>query len=159
STTPASEAAGLTPWERRGLYALLAALVLFGGLVEFRSAFLKRRMGDLEVFLRAAWAGRAGEDIYVVTDSKGFHYHYPPLFAILMTPLADAPQGAARTWMPPFRISVIVWYAFNLACLWFAVHGLAGILEQRPHSALYSRSWWNLRIVPILVCLPALGGS
>ena len=39
---------------------LLAALVLFGGLVEFRSALLTRRMTDLDVYLRAAWAVRSG---------------------------------------------------------------------------------------------------
>ena len=59
-------------------------------------------MGDLDCFLRAAWAVRSGADLYTVTDDNGFHYNYPPLLAILATPLADPPHkdlsvSAART--------------------------------------------------------------
>jgi hypothetical protein len=43
----------LLPWERRGLWVLLAFFVVFGVLVEYRSAFLKRRMTDLNCYLRA----------------------------------------------------------------------------------------------------------
>jgi hypothetical protein len=132
---------------------------VFGGLVEFRTAYLRRRMGDLEVFLRAAWAVRAGEDIYVVTDSKGFHYHYPPLFAILLTPLADAPPGAERPWMLPFGASVLVWYVFNLGCLAVSLNWIALLLERHRQPALGSRRWWALRIWPLIACMPAVGGS
>ncbi len=149
----------LTRWERRGLYCLLAVVVLFGGLVEFRSGFLNRRMGDLEVFARAAWAVRTGHDIYVITDSKGFHYHYPPLFAILMAPLADAPAGAERIGLLPFRVSVLLWYLCNLGCLGLSVHWLAGAVEQGRPVVRYTRRWWALRVIPVLACLPSVGGS
>lgn len=154
-----SESAQLTTWQRRGLYGLLVVVVLFGGLVEFRTAFLHRRMGDLEVFLRTAWAVRAGADIYVVTDSKGFHYHYPPLFAVVMTPLADAPPGAPRPWMLPFGVSVLIWYGLSLACVCFAVQGIAGVLEKNQPAPRFTRRWWALRVLPALACLPAVGGS
>ena len=87
--------------ERLALCTFFAVLVLFAVLVEFRSAFLQYRKGDLNVFLRAAWAIRAGADPYAVTDDNGFHYHYPPLLAILLAPLADPPAGADRTAMLP----------------------------------------------------------
>src|SRR5438067_8314222 len=110
-------AAGLSKWERRGLVLLLLALVLFGGLVEMRTAFLKQRLGDLGVFLRAAWAVRAGEDIYEVTDRGRWHYCYPPLLAIVLVPLADPPEGAPATGFVPFAVSAGLWYVLNLLFL------------------------------------------
>ncbi len=98
--------------------------------MEFRSAFLQHRKGDLNVFLRAGWAIRTGADLYAVTDDNGFHYHYPPLLAILAAPLADPPAGADRTDMLPYPISVALCYVLNLICLAFAVHRLAGALEE-----------------------------
>ena len=35
-------------------------------------------MTDLHVYLRAAWAVRAGADIYDVVDDNRWHYQYPP---------------------------------------------------------------------------------
>src|SRR5579864_7177982 len=96
--------ARLSRWERYGLALFLVVIIAFGVLVELRSAFLSRRMGDLGVFLRTAWAVRAGEDLYKVSDDNRFHYHYPPLFAILMTPLADPPAGADRAGMLPYSV-------------------------------------------------------
>jgi hypothetical protein len=155
---------GLTPWERRGLVLLCAAVLLFGGVFEFRSAFLTRRMGDLNVFLRAAWAVRAGEDIYAVTDNHNHHYHYPPFLAILLVPLADPPPGRPMDGTLPYPVSVALWYAFSILCLALALHWLASALEQclygpdaRPRPG--SRRWWALRVLPTVGCLPALGGA
>src|SRR5436309_10762844 len=78
-------------WERLVLVLFFAGVVAFGGFVEYRSAFLSRRMGDLGCYLRAAWAVRAGVDMYGLTEDNGWHYNYPPLYAILLTPLADPP--------------------------------------------------------------------
>src|SRR5262249_4845534 len=80
---------GLSKWQRVGIGLFLAGFIVFGPLVELRSAFLKRRMTDLGVYLRAAWAVRSGDDLYTITEENGWHYHYLPLFAIVMTPLAD----------------------------------------------------------------------
>ena len=90
--TPAER---LRTWEKLGLVLFFAALVAFGVLVEVRSAFLKRRMGDLGCYLRGAWAVRTGADLYSVTDDNNWHYNYPALLAILMAPLAD--PSCART--------------------------------------------------------------
>src|SRR5580700_7319766 len=82
-------------WERWALALLFLATVVFGVLVENKSAFLCRRMGDLGCYLRAAWAVRAGADMYGLTEDNGWHYNYPPLYAILLTPLADPPSRDA----------------------------------------------------------------
>jgi hypothetical protein len=155
----------LTRGERWALVLCFVAVVLFGAVVEMRSAFLKHRMGDLSVFLRAAWAVRAGQDIYTVTDANSHHYHYPPLLAILLVPLADPPPEADRSGTLPYPVSVGLWYVISLGCLVLAVHTLATALEQTAFSCPdaghpYGRwQWWALRAGPVLSCLPALGAS
>ncbi|HEV8061821.1 MAG TPA: glycosyltransferase family 87 protein [Gemmataceae bacterium] len=155
----------LATWERVGLYYLAAVVIIFGAVTELRSAFLHRRMGDAGVFFRAAWAVRSGADIYDVTDDNHWHFNYPPLFAILMTPLADAPPNESQAGLLPFGASIGIWYTFNIACLIFAVHMLASALEAsstRPDvrgQPAYCRRWWYLRVLPILVCLPPVGLS
>lgn len=144
---------------RGGLVACAAVTVAFGAIVELRSAFLTRRMGDLGVFLRAAWAVRSGEDIYAVTDTNGFHYHYPPLLAVLLMPLADPPPGVHADWVVPFAVSVAIVYALNVACLALAVHVLASAVEATSAAgpAPGDPRWWTLRLVPVLACLPPIG--
>src|SRR6266852_4101285 len=62
----------LTPWQRWLPIALLCVIVGFSGIVELRSAFLKRPMTDLQVYLRAAWAVRTETDLYKATDDNGW---------------------------------------------------------------------------------------
>jgi hypothetical protein len=154
--------------ERLALVVFFVIIALFGIIVEHRSAFQHTRKGDLNVFLRAGWAVRAGADLYAVTDDNGFHYHYPPLLAILAAPLADPPDGAERTGMLPYSVSVAICYLVNLLLLAFAVHQLARALE-RPVSGtgtspvglwnwpVGSRGWWALRLAPILACVIPIG--
>jgi hypothetical protein len=149
--------APLSRWERRGLIAFALVLVSFAFLVELRSAFLNHRKGDLNVFLRAAWAVRAHEDLYTVTDDNGFHYCYPPLLAILAAPLADPPAGADRSGMLPYSASVGICYVFNVACLTLAMHLLAGAVEGLHGPRVGSRRWWSLRFWPVLACLVPIG--
>jgi alpha-1,2-mannosyltransferase len=118
------------------------------------------------VYLRAAWAVRTGHDFYTVTDDNTWHYHYPPLLAVLLMPLADAPPGADP--LPaavPFAVSAALWYVFSLGCLAVAVHRLASALEataaepavrQQPWGC---RRWWALRVLPVVVCLPPIAGT
>ena len=153
--------ASLTRWERVGLWLFFTVIAGFSAVVLLRSALLPRRMGDWNVFARAAWAVRVGGDLYDVTDDNGFHYLYPPLFAILLTPLADAPEGMARPWMLPYPATVAIWYALNILFTILAMHWLASALEQatlRPElPPPESRRWWRLRMWPALACLPAIG--
>lgn len=140
---------------------LLVVILAFGALVTYRSTCLDRPHGDLRVYCRAAWAIReGGTDLYRITDDNGWHYHYPPAFAILMTPFADPPGGqdlASSIWAIPYPVTVVLIYLLNLACLGWAVHLLAGTLEaSRPLPHSWSL-WWHLRLGPILVCLPPIG--
>jgi alpha-1,2-mannosyltransferase len=148
--------------ERLALFAFLLLIALFAVIVEHRSALQHTRKGDLNVFLRAGWAVRSGADLYAVTDDNGFHYHYPPLLAILAAPLADPPEGADHAGMVPYSVSVAVCYLLNLVLLAFAVHQLARALEWtsgrfRWNWPVGSRGWWTLRLTPIFGCLIPLG--
>src|SRR3954451_4532684 len=106
--------------ERWGLISFLVVIVAFGILVEVRSAFLTRRMGDLGCYLRGAWAARAGEDIYGVTDDNDWHYNYPPFLAIALTPLADPPRGHDTTGYLPYGLSAAIFMVLNIAFLVYA---------------------------------------
>ncbi|MFL5243237.1 MAG: glycosyltransferase family 87 protein [Gemmataceae bacterium] len=155
----------LSKWERRGLIVFGFLIVGFGVLTEVRSVYLKRRMGDLGCYLRAAWAVRADADLYAVCDDNGWHYNYPPLLAILATPLADAPLGASRTGLAPYGVSVGIWYAGCVLCLFLAVQVLATALEKASPDAEVRfqpagcRRWWALRVLPVLACLPPIGSD
>ena len=72
---PNSPAHTLRRWERTGLWRLLVVIIAFGGIVEMRSVFLKRRMADADDYFRAAWAVRTGQDMYSVADSNGWPYN------------------------------------------------------------------------------------
>ncbi len=168
SPTTDARYAPLRRGERLAVVAFCVLIALFGVIVEHRSAFQHTRKGDLNVFLRAGWAVRAEADLYAVTDDNGFHFHYPPLLAILAAPLADPPAGADRTGMLPYSVSVAVCYLLNLFFLAFAVHQLARALEQpiggtgvspvgRFDWPAGSRGWWALRLVPILASVIPLG--
>jgi hypothetical protein len=144
------------------LAALLLTAVGFGALVVKRSAFSDKPRTDAVVFFRAAWAVRTGEDIYQVT-ANWWHYHYPPLFAIAMTPLADPPAGVERAFVLPLWLSVAAWYLVSVLCLGVGVHWLAQACEEaEPRLAiggLWSRGWWIRRVFPVLVCLPEIGNT
>jgi alpha-1,2-mannosyltransferase len=116
----------------------------------------------LNVFARAGWAARTGADLYDISDDNGFHYLYLPTFAILFSPLADAPEGAPRDGLLPYGVTVLYWYFFNVICLALSAHWLACTLEQS--SPVWSspewrgsRGWWALRLWPMLACLPPIG--
>jgi hypothetical protein len=153
----------LTRLHVTGLGILLAVVIGFGGWVEFRGALANKRFTDFDTYLRAAWAVRAGGDMYKTTDDRGWHYVYPPLFAILMTPLADPPRGADRKGYLPYEASVGIWYVITLALGAAGIGILAKVVED-PFRNLaagrgrrYSLRWWALRCAPVLVLLPAIG--
>jgi hypothetical protein len=153
----------LTTWQRAFIAIFFLAFLTFGVMVEIRSAFLSRRMGDPGVYFRAAWAVRAGADLYTVTDDNGWHYNYPPLFAILMVPLADPPPGQELAGALPYAVSVMLFYLLNVSLLFAAVHALASALEQCSKfeavrtQGRYGLRWWLLRVLPVLACLPPIG--
>lgn len=163
TTTPSLPVRWPTKYQRAGLWILLLATLIFGAVVENRSVFLKRRMTDADVYFRTAWAVRTGQDIYNVADTNGWHYQYPPFLAIVMTPIANPPPGANRAWMLPYGVSVAVWYIVSVLCLLFGIHWLARAIEPPLEKTIGLRfprgstSWWALRVIPFLVCLPSIG--
>jgi hypothetical protein len=142
------------------LIALALLLTAFGALVEMRGAFLKRRMTDAGVYFRAAWAVRSGDDLYTITDDNDWHYCYPPLPAILLAPLADAPAGEDRTAQLPYPVSLALWLLLNITCAAVAAHWLARAVEESSPDPLVRqtppgcRAWWRRRVLPLLICLP-----
>lgn len=145
----------LRRWERLALGVLAVGVVAFGAVVEIRSAFLRDRQTDFGVYARAAWAVRAGEDLYAVADDRGWHYCYPPAFAVALTPLADPPAGEPRTGCLPFAVSVGVWYAVGVGCVWFALTRFAtAVLPAEPVG---TGRWWDARTGPFLTAVGAVG--
>jgi alpha-1,2-mannosyltransferase len=166
ASSPPPSALWPARWERGALWLLLVVVVGFGVFVEVRSVFLKRRMGDLGVFLRAAWAARqGGAELYTISCDNHWHYCYPATLAILLIPLADPPPGADPAIHLPYAVSVAVWYVFSLLCLAIALQVLASALEQTSTDPAVreqpagTRRWWALRLFPLLACLPQIGGS
>lgn len=157
-------------------------------VVLHKSLWLQRPQGDLRVFCRAGWAIRqGGQQLYQITDDNGWHYHYPPPFAILMAPLADPPRreialvatsavglgstpanggglpvisameacstrvGLSSGTLVPYSSSVLIFYIFNLACLFLALRLVASLLPDEVQSS------WRGKVVPLVVCLPPIG--
>jgi alpha-1,2-mannosyltransferase len=146
----------LRPWERAGLGLVLIATVAFGVLVERRAAFSAVRMTDVGVYLRAGWSVRTGADVYSIPDDRGWHYAYPPVFAVLMVPLADAPADVPRDGMLPYAVSVAIWYAASVLAMWFAADRAAAALGPEVR---YSRRWWYRRVIPIYVLIAPIGST
>ena len=102
--------------ERWGLVLLLAMFVLHSLFTGHRSLFLKRRHDGLGRLPPRRLGRVSGEHLYEVADGNGFHYIYPPLLAILLTPLADPPAGGVAVWRVPFAVSVFLMYFFSVLC-------------------------------------------
>jgi len=155
----------LTRLQITGLALLLTLIILFGAWVEYRGAFAHKRMNDIGPYLRSAWAVRTGGEIYAVTDDRGWHYVYPPLFAIMMTPFADPPQGIDRSGYLPYEVSVGIWYMLTLTIGVFGVGILARAIEDPYRNLIagmgrrFSLQWWALRVIPLVILLPAIGRS
>ncbi len=151
--------------DRRMLAVLAIAFLLWGCVVELRSALQEPRKGDLTVYLRAAWAVRASVPLGDITDHHGWHYNYPPLFAILLTPLADPPAGQPVGPAVPYPVSVAIWYLISLGCLWGGVSTLAAALGPTWDAGVGrspptgSRVWWAARVAPIVLCMAPIGHS
>jgi alpha-1,2-mannosyltransferase len=160
--------APLDRWSRLGLLVLAGFFLLFFAITLYRQAFANIRKGDLDVFFRAGWAARVGADLYKVTDHHGWHYHYPPLLAGLMIPLADPPPDASmseKTYTLPFWASASIWYWLNVLFVVAGLHIFASALEAdraasgAPPAPPYSQAWWALRVWPLLLTLFPLGDA
>jgi hypothetical protein len=143
---------------RGSAIALTAFFVIFGGVTLVRSAFQKVHKTDLTVYLRAAWAVRTGEDLYAVEDEHGWHYHYPPLTAAILTPFAQPPAGSDEKALVPFPTMVVLWYCVSIFCAILAVHRMAATVGNSSLFRAGKYRFW-LAHVPIWVLAPALASS
>ena len=151
-----NDKAGLNCVETVLVAVLFFFLLFFADIVQIRSAFLTRVMGDADCFFRAGWAAKVGKSIYEVTDPNGWHYNYPPLFAITMIPLADPPPGENRDGCLPYPISISIFYKVSLLSLFLGVFSLARAYEKQfpvVFENLRVKKWYYLRIFAIVVCL------
>jgi len=157
-----------TPLEATGIVIVLVLICVFCAAIERRTAFRKPPnppMTDLDVYLRSAWAVRTGRDIYQVSDQNDWHYVYPPLVAICFVPLAAPPPGSPQ-WSDeytPLGLSVAIWYFLSITCVVFAVQALAAAIEGRRNIVAFppkppgeKRMYWAVRLIPVIVALPAI---
>lgn len=159
ATEPASDRPRWWEWSAISVFAVV--VVSFGALVVWRSAYMAQRHTDFDVYTSAAWAARTGHDLYDVTNEDGLHYCYPPTFAILLAPLAEPANHPRQPGYLPFGWSVAIWYVFSCVCLFAASHLLANAIERDSNnpSEFGQRRWWALRVWPILLTLPGIGGT
>jgi hypothetical protein len=140
-------------WVFFGLF--VCAMIYYAISTELRSCFYDYRMTDFGVYLRAAWAARTGGDMYAVTCDNGWHYCYPPTFALFLMPLADPPSGYSREWYMPYEVSVAIWIVLSYAFAFWVVHALARLVL--PDAIPGSRRWWSARNGPLALCAAAIG--
>ncbi len=138
------------------LFALFIGVMIYYAIItEIRSAFYDVRMTDFGVYLRAAWAARTGNDMYAVTCDNGWHYCYPPTFALFLMPLADPPGGDPREGYLPYGLSVGIWIVLSFAFVFWAVHALAQV--ALPDAKRGTRRWWSARNAPMAFCAAGIG--
>lgn len=92
----------------RILAGLFAALAVWGFFdVRARTRFDERLPGrtDFTVYTEASKAFFDGRDPYEVTNANGWHYLYPPLFALLLRPLHGL----------PIDLQAYLWFLANVA--------------------------------------------
>lgn len=143
-----------------GILLVLGLVLGIGISTLYRGAFGPKRRTDLTVYLKAAETiaeGRASR-IYDVTNTRGWHYVYSPLLAILLVPVSK--------W--PLAVTVSLAYLLSLACLAGTVKlsrcspekirpAKTGLLGQAsvPESSGYRPELWQIALA-LIFCLPML---
>ncbi|HEX3997648.1 MAG TPA: glycosyltransferase family 87 protein [Pirellulales bacterium] len=115
SLDPASPPARYLPKSTRTTICIaLAAFFVGWGLTDIRNrgrydpARPLNHMTDLTVYTVAGAAFFDGRDPYLVSNPRGWHYLYPPLLAIVLSPLAKLDS----------QWQVVIWYFCNLVFAW-----------------------------------------
>lgn len=145
----------LRRWEKACLAFTALGLITFMVWSEVRSCFLKQRHTDYTVYVRAAWAARNGADMYQIADEHGWHYCYPPPFALALTPLADPPPGFDRSGYVPFWVAAGIWIIVSMLVAMWTVHVLAKVVLT--DAIPWTRRWVYARTVPFILCLGGIG--
>ena len=96
------------------------------------------RRTDLTVFLRAAQAIQSGENIYLVTNARGWNYVYMPMFAILLTPFTKL----------PLLLNTFMWYMVSVASFCGTIILSARLVQDRAKAM-------RAAVIAALFCMPA----
>ncbi|MDZ4817867.1 MAG: glycosyltransferase family 87 protein [Planctomycetota bacterium] len=134
--------------DSRRVWAILALVIVIWGLTDVRrrgridpvDTFAHKT--DFTVYTEAGAAFFDGRDPYEVTNTRGWHYLYPPLFAIVVAPLAALSSQA----------QVVVWYFISVAaCIgtWFECRRML----RRIGVAMPTWIYW---VVGATMALPAM---
>jgi len=128
-----------TSGRRKMAYIAVASLVFLAvGYVTVLRATKAFKQTDLTCYLVAAQSVlRGGADLYSVTNERGWHYNYPPLFAIVMVPLA----------MLPLFWASLTWYVISVGLLAWTVSMCVGMVGKDPPQ----RNEWSLYALPVCV--------
>ena len=105
---------------------------------------------DLTVYTEAGAAFFDGRDPYAVASPRGWHYLYPPLFAILIAPLASLePTIQATIW---FGVSVLLCCGCFMECRRLINLGLKEDNESRSASSVtvIAAFTWLAAAFPVL---------
>jgi len=128
--------------------ALLLALVAFGlGLLDVRR---RAPNSDFTVFTIAGAAFFDGRDPYEIANPQGWHYAYPPLFALLVSPLAGL----------SFRGQVVAWYTisvgFGILCVLECRRIARAIRRDEPAADAAPLPRWMILAAALSPLLPAI---
>jgi hypothetical protein len=105
----------------------------------------ERHRTDFTVFTEAGAAFFDGRDPYRVANPRGWHYLYPPLFALLIAPLSIFDTES----------QVVVWYAVNVV-LTFGCFGEGRRLYRLVCGTKARRYLWVAGLACLTVFLPFL---
>ena len=94
--------------------------------------------------------------MYAVTDEHGWHYHYPPLTAALLTPLAQPPAESKEKALVPFSTVAAGWFLVGIGCVMLSIHRLSRTVGSTGLFRDGKYQFWLVH-VPLWVLLPTLG--
>lgn len=131
--------------QQRKILIVVAVLFFVGlGFITVLRAVKAFKQTDFTIYLAAAHSAlRGGEDLYVLTNERGWNYNYLPLFAILMVPFAQLPL----LW------AALAWYVVSLILAVLALRMcVAMVRDQWPQSS----EVWLYALPPCLIVWPLM---
>ncbi len=142
----------------RVLVTLALAMAVWGwfdvrvrGTVDGNAAIHKT---DFTVYTEAGGAFFDGRDPYKVTNPRGWGYLYPPLFALLVSPLHTLdPRAQVLVW---FGLSVVMAWGCYAECLRIARVALPGQADRGPFGPIptwVGAAAITAALLPALNCL------
>ncbi|RPI86249.1 MAG: DUF2029 domain-containing protein, partial [Planctomycetaceae bacterium] len=112
---------------------------------------LHLHMTDFTVYTEAARAILNGQSPYEATNVRGWPYVYPPLFALLVSPLAPLPEP----WQAAAFFALCIGFAFGSYCeiRWLLDLTRRPHDDNRPTERLFAVLAFTVALFPALNCL------